>query len=241
MAAASEVVIVTGAAGGIGRAIVEALAGDGWSVLATDLAVAIEREGAPAVAAETAPLDVRSDEDVAAAVAVAASLGPLAGVVNCAGLLRQTRLDGFADADLALMWDVNVVAMARVCRAAAAAGTLRSVVNVGSISSRLGRLDGAFGYGATKAAVESLSRALACELAAAGTRVNAVVPGYIEVPMSAAMAAISGGEETAIPNVPLGRMGQPHEVAAATAFLLSERASYITGSSLIVDGGVTAA
>jgi len=96
-------------------------------------------------------------------------------------------------------------------------------------------------YAATKAGVETYTRYLACELAPSGIRVNAVVPGLISVPMSDAMKAVTGGEDASAHLVPMKRYGTPEEIADAVGFLLSDKASYITGTTLVVDGGVTIA
>jgi 3-oxoacyl-[acyl-carrier protein] reductase len=88
--------------------------------------------------------------------------------------------------------------------------------------------------------LEAYTRYLACELAPRRIRVNAVAPGYIDVPMSDSMRAVSGGPEALIEQVPLGRLGDPAEVAEVIEFLLSDRASYVTGATLLVDGGVVA-
>jgi 3-oxoacyl-[acyl-carrier protein] reductase len=95
-------------------------------------------------------------------------------------------------------------------------------------------------YGASKAGVMAYTRYLACELAPQGVRVNCLAPGYIAVPMSPSMRAVSGGEEALIPTVPLRRLGTVDEMAEIVEFLLSDRASYITGTTIVADGGVTA-
>jgi NAD(P)-dependent dehydrogenase (short-subunit alcohol dehydrogenase family) len=145
-----------------------------------------------------------------------------------------------SDDDVLAVWDVNVAGAARVCRAAVphmAAGS--AIVNVGSVTARSGRLRGASAYGASKAGVEALTRYLAVELAPR-IRVNAVVPGYIRVPMSPSMQAVSGGEDKLVESIPLGRLGEPSEIADVVGYLLSPRASYLTGSVLVADGGVLA-
>ena len=233
----TSVAFVTGAAGGIGRAICACLARSGFTVYGGDQSVHTERADGAVV---LAPLDVRSAESVDAAVAAAAGLGALTAVVNCAGIVRHTPLDGMSDEDVLAVWDVNVAGAARVCRSAVPRMPGGSaVVNIGSVTAQSGRLAGASAYGASKAGVEGLTRYLALELAPR-IRVNAVVPGYINVPMSPSMAAVSGGEDRLTEMIPLGRLGETSEIADAVDYLLSPRASYITGSVLVVDGGVLA-
>ncbi|HVO54028.1 MAG TPA: SDR family oxidoreductase [Solirubrobacterales bacterium] len=234
------VTIVTGGARGIGAAIAERLVASGRHVLAGD----IEWDGA-SVAKDPAitrfRLDVRDPETLTAAIEEASAVGPVTGLVNCAGVLRATVLEDLDETGLALMWDVNVLGITRFCaEAAQRCEQLEAIVNIGSISPRLPRLPGVALYGATKAAVEVVSRALAAELGPRGIRVNTLAPGFIEVPMSDDMRAISGGEESAATQVPLGRMGQPAEIAEVTEFLLSRRASYIHGAVIVADGGATA-
>ena len=225
----SGVAIVTGGAGGICAAIHRQLERSGYHVLAGDVAGDAER------------LDVTDAASVDAFVGRAAAAGPIAAVVNCAGIVRFTPVSGYADADASMLWEVNVAGMARVCRA-----VLRhlaadaSIVNISSLTGSFGRLEGASLYGATKSGVEAYTRYLACELAPRNIRVNAVVPGYIAVPMSESMRAVSGGEDEVVGQVPLGRLGEVNEVAEVVEFLLSDRASYVTGTTLRVDGGVLA-
>jgi NAD(P)-dependent dehydrogenase (short-subunit alcohol dehydrogenase family) len=233
----TSVAFVTGAAGGIGQAICNALAQAGFTVYGGDLSVTAERADGAVV---LAPLDIRSSESVDGAVAAAAKLGSITGVVNCAGIVRHTPLDRLSEADVRAVWDVNVAGAARVCRAAVPHMPDGSaIVNIGSVTARSGRLRGASAYGASKAGVEALTRYLAVELAPA-IRVNAVVPGYINVPMSAPMRAVSGGEERLTEMIPLGRLGETSEIADVVEYLLSPRSSYITGSALLVDGGLLA-
>ncbi len=241
MTTTTKIVFLTGGRGGIGRAIAKRMVQTGHNVASFDISDPAEYE--PIEGVTELRGDVTSDPDVASAIAATAELGDLVGIVNCAGILADVRIERSPGADVTRMWEINVSAMARVCHFAAPhLGTGASIVNIGSVSARLGRwaIGGAM-YGATKAGVEAYSRYLAAELAPRGIRVNALVPGLIAVPMSAAMAAMTGGEDASVQHVPMGRYGTPDEVADATEFLLSERASYVTGSALLVDGGVTIA
>jgi 3-oxoacyl-[acyl-carrier protein] reductase len=131
--------------------------------------------------------------------------------------------------------------MARVNKACASLlGQGSAIVNIASLTGLIGRLRGASMYGATKAGVIAYTRYLACELAGQGVRVNCLAPGYIAVPMSPSMQAVSGGEEALVPTIPLERLGTVDEMAEIVEFLLSDRASYITGATIVADGGVTA-
>jgi len=115
-----------------------------------------------------------------------------------------------------------------------------AIVNISSVTSAIGRLKGASMYGATKAGLIAYTRYLAVELAPRGIRVNAVAPGYIAVPMSKSMNAVSGGEKKLIEQIPMRRLGGVDEIADVVDYLLSDRASYVTGATLFADGGVTA-
>jgi 3-oxoacyl-[acyl-carrier protein] reductase len=239
----SDVAIVTGGAGGIGQAINRRLVREGYTVVAGDLpaALAADDPSRPDGSIVGVEMDVRDQASVDAAVARAVALGRLRGVVNCAGLVRFTPVATAAEDAMEILWQVNVAGMARVNKACAthlAAGA--AVVNIASLTGLIGRLTGASMYGATKAGVMAYTRYLACELAVAGVRVNCLAPGYIAVPMSESMRAVSGGEEAITPTVPLQRLGTVDEMAEIVEFLLSDRASYITGATIVADGGVTA-
>jgi 3-oxoacyl-[acyl-carrier protein] reductase len=239
MADPARLTIVTGAARGIGAAIASRLLEAGHSVFAADVDWR-EPVLASGPGITTCELDVRDTDSVDAAIDQVNEIGAVTGLVNCAGVLRATSLEQVDDADLALMWDVNVAGTARLCAAVArSCSELEAIVNIGSISARMPQLPGISLYGATKAGVDALSRALAKELGPRGVRVNSLAPGFIEVPMSDGMRAVSGGKESAVERVPLGRMGSPEEVAEVTEFLLSPRASYVNGAVVVVDGGAS--
>ncbi|MCZ7526685.1 MAG: SDR family oxidoreductase [Acidimicrobiia bacterium] len=233
----SDVALVTGAAGGIGAAIVDRLAKADYEVVAGDVAdPGPERPGVHPVR-----LDVTSPDDVAAAVAAAAERGRFRALVNCAGFLRSTPVDGTAEADVEATVAVNLVGTMRVCRAAAAA--LRApaaIVNIGSIAAASGSAPGVSAYGATKAGLEGYTRALACELGPRDVRVNLLAPGFVRAPMSELLRSTPRGEERLVRQVPLGRLAEPEEIAEVVEFLLSERASYVNGVVLPVDGGTLA-
>lgn len=236
-------VVVTGGAGCIGMAICRRIQASGLTAVALDLAAAIdavdwasaENQG---IAAVTGDVTDRSSVEAAARTLAGE---PIAGLVNCAGILRDTFLGRVADAQMDLMFGVNVAGMARVTDVFApllADGS--AIVNIGSLTGQIGRFVGASVYGATKAGVSAYTTYLAVELADRKIRVNCVAPGVIRAPMSPSMAAVSGGEEASAAHTIMGRIGEPEEVAEVVEFLLSPRASYITAQTILVDGGFVA-
>jgi 3-oxoacyl-[acyl-carrier protein] reductase len=236
----ADIAIVTGGAGGIGQAINRRLVREGYTVIAGDIAEAIAKDDPTHDGVHAVEMDVRDQASVDAAVAKALALGRLRSVVNCAGLVRFTPVRDAAEDDMDILWRVNVAGMARVNKACVAhLDEGSAIVNIASLTGLVGRLTGASMYGASKAGVMAYTRYLACELAPT-VRVNCLAPGYIAVPMSPSMRAVSGGEEALIPTVPLKRLGTVDEMADLVEFLLSDRAGYVTGATLVADGGVTA-
>ena len=235
---ANRVALVTGAARGQGAAIVRRLRKDGFHIAACDLLIddlkaTVAALGDDAVIA--IPLDVTDADQWAAAVATAvARFGALTTLVNNAGVLHRASLTHETAAGFEGSWRVNCLGPFLGIQAAlphlrAAEGT--SIVNTCST--------GAFrpfpnhaAYGSSKWAVRGLTQVAAAELAASGIRVNAVFPGPVETPMLDETTQARLAERSV-----MGRLGKPMEIADAVAFLVSEQASFITGSELVVDGG----
>jgi 2-keto-3-deoxy-L-fuconate dehydrogenase len=231
---------VTAAGAGIGRATALAFAREGAAVIATDIdAAALASLGAvPGI--KTANLDVRSDAAVIAALA-----GPAPDILfNCAGFVHHgTVLDCGPD-DWAFSWDINVTSMVRTIRASLPGMLGRgsgTIINMASVASSIMGVPNRFAYGATKAAVIGLTKALAADFVGMGIRANAICPGTVDSPSLAGRIAAQADPIAAraafIARQPMGRLGTPEEVAALAVYLASDDASYTTGQAHIVDGG----
>ena len=244
------VMIVTGGGRGIGAATARLAASRGYAICVNYLrnsqaATALEREiagaGGRAIAVAA---DVAKEADVIRLFDTAATkLGPLTALVNNAGILeRQTRLDEMEAARFERVFATNITGAFLCAREAVRRMSTRhggkggGIVNVGSMASRLGSPGEYVDYAASKGAIDSLTIGLAKEVAGEGIRVNAVRPGVIYTEIHA-----SGGEAGRVDRVkdavPMKRGGQPEEVARAILWLLSDEASYSTGTFIDVSGG----
>lgn len=230
-----KVVVVTGAAGGIGAAIASACHHAGATVRAADLRPDdVEAPWRSDLLDVTDPAATR-----AFAEAVAADHGGIDGLVNNAGISDKRRLENLDDATLAAIHATNLVAPVTMVRSALPAlRDAASIVNISSIRARLG-FSGDVAYLAAKGGLEAATRGLAVELAARGIRANAVAPGAIETDLNRQVLDDPDTLARVVGRIPLGRTGKPADVAGAVVFLLSDAAAFITGTVLDVDGGQT--
>jgi 3-oxoacyl-[acyl-carrier protein] reductase len=244
---AGRVALVTGASRGIGRAVAHLLAARGAAVAvnyssredaARELCEQITAEGGKAIAVG---FDVSDPAAVDAGVArVVAGLGGLHILVNNAGVSIDALLLRASAADFARILDINLKGTFHCCKAATRhllkARADGRVINLSSVVGEQGNAGQAM-YAASKAGVLGFTKSLARELAGRGVTVNAVTPGFIATEMTS--AALQGDARTALlGQIPLGRIGEPQEVAEAVAFLAAPAASYITGHTLRVNGGL---
>jgi NAD(P)-dependent dehydrogenase (short-subunit alcohol dehydrogenase family) len=218
--------LITGAASGIGRALLDAFRQAGYRAIGIDCA--------PAEGVE--PLDVT---DAAAVTAFAANLDAVGVLVNAAGVLRLRQ--EYDPAEFTRVVDVNLTGTMRMsvaCRAALASAK-GTIVNIASMHAIFGApLSPA--YAASKAGVVQLTKSLAVAWAEDGIRVNAIAPGWIETPMTAPARADAARNRAILERTPLGRWGTPDDIVGPALFLASDAARFITGAVLVVDGGYSA-
>jgi 2-keto-3-deoxy-L-fuconate dehydrogenase len=243
-----KVALVTAAGQGIGRAIAEALIAEGGKVIATDLA---EDKLKDLKAAKHAKLDVRAQDAIDAfAKSVAGEFGAVDILVNCAGYVANGSVLDCTEKDWDFSFDLNVKSMHRMIRTFLP-GMLKkqsgSIVNISSAVSSIRGVPNRYAYGATKAAVIGLTKAVAADFIKQGIRCNAICPGTIESPSLEERIATASKEtgkltdavrQDFIGRQPMGRLGTAQEVAALALFLVSDEASYITGQAHLVDGGM---
>ena len=243
-----KLALVTAAGQGIGRAIAEAFIAEGARVIATDLD---DTKLAGLKSIKNKKLDVRSTAAVEAlAKEIAAESGPLDVLVNCAGFVHHGSVLDCSEQDWDLSFDLNVKSMHRTIKAFLP-GMLQkqkgSIVNISSAVSSIRGVPDRYVYGASKAAIIGLTKAVAADFIRQGIRANAICPGTIESPSlegrirdrsQATGKSLAEIEKAFIERQPMGRLGKPEEVAALAVFLASDESSYITGQPHLVDGGM---
>ena len=228
--------LVTGASRGIGRAIAVELAHAGASVVVSYRTGADE---AQALAAEIGGRAVQADvSDPESARALVEQGGDLDVLVNNAGVTRDGLLVRMSDEDWQTVIDTNLASCFYTCRAAVRGMMKRragAIVNISSIVGLRGNW-GQTNYAASKAGIIGFTKSLARELGSRNVRANVVVPGYVKTQLTDVLPDEATG--AMLENTPLGRLGDPQDVAGAVRFLCSQEASFVTGAVLLVDGGL---
>lgn len=246
MRLSGKTVLITAAGQGMGRAAAIACAQQGAAVIATDRDAGL-LDGLAAHGVETAALDVT---DPVAIAAMAASVGALDGLFNCAGIVHHGTLLDVSDEAWATSLDVNVTSMVRLTRAClpgmlARAGQTGSVsiLNMASMASSIKGFVNRAAYGATKAAVIGLTKAIAADFVTQGVRCNALCPGTVDTPSLRGRIAAAPdpvqAEKDFIARQPMGRLATVDDMTPMIVYLLSDESRFVTGQAILVDGGVT--
>lgn len=234
--------LVTAAGAGIGRASAEALAARGASVIATDIDGAAVEELAATVDGVTAKhLDVL---DAGAIASLADAVSPVHVLVNCAGWVHNGTILDCDDAAWDRSFDLNAKAMFRITRAVLPAMREAgggSIVNIASVVSSLKGAPNRFAYGASKAAIIGMTKAIAADFVQDGIRCNAICPGTVESPSLKDRLAATGDYEKAhaafTARQPMGRFGTPEEIAEMVCYLAGDLSAFTTGQAFAIDGG----
>jgi 2-keto-3-deoxy-L-fuconate dehydrogenase len=233
-----KVAVVTAAGQGIGRAIAEAYVAEGATVWATDLDVA-KLDGL--ARAKRRKLDVLSDRQVAS---FAEKVGPVDILVNAAGYVHHGTVLECDDKAWDFSFDLNVKAHYRMIKAFMPGWLARGngvIVNMASAASSIKGVPNRFAYGATKAAVIGMTKALAADFTSKGIRVNAICPGTVDSPSLMdrlkATGDFEGAKNAFISRQPMGRMARADEIGMLVVYLASDEAAFITGQTFVIDGG----
>lgn len=239
-----KVILVTAAGQGIGRASALALAAEGAKVIATDI------NGDLLAGLDGMQTEVLDVTDAAAINAIASRVGRLDGLFNCAGVVHNGALLDIQDKDWDFAFSLNVTAMMRLCRAvlpgmlerAAETGTA-SIVNMASMASSVKGFQNRTAYGASKAAVIGLSKAIAADYVKQGIRCNSLCPGTVDTPSLRGRIASAAdpvqAEKDFIARQPMGRLATVEDIAPMVVYLLSDESRFVSGQTMLVDGGVT--
>lgn len=243
---AGQVVLVTGGSRGLGRAIATEVASHGASVVCTfarerEAAEQVVREitgsGASAIAIQ---VDVTDYQQVQGAISQTVErFGRLTGIINNAAIVRDRTLMMMTPSDWEDVIRTNLTGTFNTCKAAIVTLLKQRygrIVNISSVAGVRG-IQGQINYSASKAGMLGLTRSLAKEVAPFGITVNAIAPGYIDAGMAAGLP--TNRKEEVAAQIPMHRFGTANEIASAVAFLLSDRAAYITGHVLVIDGGLS--
>lgn len=233
--------LVTAAGAGIGRATALAFAAAGADVLATDIdASALSSLAGEHAGIRTQALDVT---DPAAVAAIAKH--PVEVLFNCAGFVHAGTILDTDESAWRRSFAINVDSMYHLCRAVLPGMLERgqgSIVNMSSVASSIKGVPNRFAYGATKAAVIGLTRSIAADFVSRGVRCNAICPGTVKTPSLGERVRALGGDEAAAwksftDRQPMGRLGEPGEIAALAVYLASDESSFTTGTVYVIDGG----
>lgn len=234
--------LVTAAAQGIGGAIARAFGEEGCDTLATDVSAEALRAHAGRPGIRTAVLDATDDAGIAVLVAAE---GPFDVLVNCAGFVHAGTVLDCTEEQWDFAFDLNVKSMYRTIRHVLPGMLERgagSIVNISSIAAHKGLVN-RFAYGATKAAVDGLTKAVAADFVARGIRCNAIRPGTVLSPSLEQRIAAFDDPDAAraafVARQPMGRLGRPEEIAAMALYLASDESVFTTGTLVDVDGGMS--